>query len=211
MNNATLTSTLLQQLQGSGIQKIASQLGIEPEQTQSAVATAVPLLLGALGRNTQQPEGAQALLGALQRDHAGATESGLDLGSVLNAVLGGSTTQQATPQTDGAGILGHVFGGNASQAASGLSQTTGLDDSKAGQLLQILAPIVLSFLAKHFLSNGNADAGQLSQALGQEHQQVRADGGLSGVLGSVLDQDGDGQLGVGDLLKVGSGLFGGKS
>lgn len=203
MNTTPLASSLLQQLQGPGIQQIASQLGVEPAQAQSAVATALPLLLGALGRNTQQADGAQALLGALQRDHAGAA-GGLDLGGLLGSVLGGSTTRQ----TDGAGILGHIFSGNAPQAASGLGQATGLDSGKSGQLLQILAPIVLSFLAQRFVGGGNADAGQLSQALGQEHQQARADGGLSGLLGQVLDQDGDGQLGVGDLLKLGGGLFG---
>ncbi|MFT4248540.1 MAG: DUF937 domain-containing protein [Pseudomonas sp.] len=203
MNNATLTSTLLQQLEGSGVQQIASQLGVDPAQAQSAVATAVPLLLGALGRNTQQPEAAQALLGALQRDHADAAGS-FDLSGLLGSVLGGGTTAQ----TDGAGILGHIFGGNTSQAASGLGQATGLDSGKSGQLLQILAPIVLSFLAQRFLGGGSADAGQLGQALGQEHQQASTNASLSGVLGSVFDQDGDGQLGVSDLLKIGSGLFG---
>lgn len=204
MNNTTLASSLFQQLQGSGIQQIASQLGVEPDQAQSAVASALPLLLGALGRNTQQPEGAQALLGALQRDHADSA-GGFDLGGLLGSVLGGGTT---TAQTDGAGILGHIFGGSTPQAASGLGQATGLDSGRSGQLLQILAPIVLSFLAQRFLGGGNANAGQLSQALGQEHQQARADSGVSGLLGQVLDQDGDGQLGVGDLLKIGGSLFG---
>ncbi|MEQ4576862.1 MAG: DUF937 domain-containing protein [Gammaproteobacteria bacterium] len=205
MNNPSLAGSLLQQLQGSGIQQIASQLGVDPNQAQSAVSSAVPLLLGALGRNAQQPEGAQALLGALQRDHAGASAGGLDLGGLLGSVLGGAST----PQTDGAGILGHIFGGDAQQAASGLGQATGLDSGKSGQLLQILAPIVMSFLAQRFLGGGSGSVGQLSQALGQEHQQARADGSVSGLLGQVLDQDGDGQLGVGDLLKIGGSLLGG--
>ncbi|HVJ37473.1 MAG TPA: DUF937 domain-containing protein, partial [Stenotrophomonas sp.] len=140
---------------------------------------------------------------ALQRDHAPAG-GGMDLGGLLGAVLGGG----ASPQTDGAGILGHIFGARAPQAANGLGQATGLDSGKSGQLLQILAPIVLSFLAQRFLGGGNANAGQLSQALGHEQQQVRADSSMSGLLGSVLDQDGDGELGVGDLMKLGSGLFG---
>lgn len=206
MNTSSLANGLLQQLQGPGIRQIASQLGVDPDQAQSAVATAVPLLLGALGRNTQQPEGAQALLGALQRDHADSAAGGFDLGGLLGSVLGGG----ATPQTDGAGILGHIFGGSAPQAASGLGQATGLDSGQSGQLLRILAPIVLSFLAQRFLGGGSADPGQLSQALGQEHQQARADSSVSGLLGQVLDQDGDGQLGVGDLLKIGGSLFGGK-
>ncbi|MCY1454662.1 hypothetical protein D9M71_717430 [compost metagenome] len=59
-------------------------------------------------------------------------------------------------------------------------------------------------------SGGNqTDAGGLAQLLGQEKQQVTQAGGIGGgLLGSVLDQDGDGQFGVGDLIKLGSGLLG---
>jgi len=202
MSTTPLANNLFQQLQGSGIDQIASQLGVQPAQAQSAVATALPLLMGALGRNAQQPQGADALLGALQRDHMPA-DGGLNIEGLLGSVLGGGAS---SPQTNGAGILGHIFGGNAPQAANGLGQATGLDSGRSSQLLQILAPIVLSFLAQRFLSGGNA--AQLGQALGEEHQQARAEPGLSGLLGNVLDQDGDGQLGVGDLLKLGTGLFG---
>ncbi|RZZ84364.1 DUF937 domain-containing protein [Pseudoxanthomonas winnipegensis] len=200
-----MAEALFQQLQGAPVQQISAQLGTAPAQTQSAIATALPLLLGALGRNAQQPQGAEALLGALQRDHAGAA-SGFDLGGLLGSVLGGG----AGPQTDGVGILGHIFGGSTPTAASGLGQATGLGGEKASQLLALLAPIVMSYLAQRFLGNGQGDASQLSQALGQEHAQVQQSGGLAGgLLGKVLDQDGNGQLDLGDLMKLGGSLFGG--
>lgn len=199
MNNASLAASLFQQLQqGQGLQQVSQQLGIEPAQASSAVGAALPLLLGAMGRNAQQPEGAAALLGALQRDHAPAAGGGFDLGGLLGSVLGGGGGNA----TNGAGILGHVFGGNSDRAAQGLSQATGLDSSKTSQLLAILAPIVMSYLAQRFANGGNA--GQLSQALGQEAQAASS----GGLLTSVLDQDGDGQLGIGDLLKLGGGLLG---
>ena len=72
-----------------------------------------------------------------------------------------------------------------------------------GQLLALLAPIVMSFLAQKFAQQGNA--GQLSQALGQEAQ---SSGMAGGGLGALLDQDGDGQFGLGDVLKIGGGLLG---
>jgi len=171
------------------------------------VSAALPLLLGALGRNASQPQGAEALFGALQRDHAGG--GGLDIGSVLGAVLGGGG---ASPQTDGAGILGHIFGGRQETAAQGLGQATGLGGSQANTLLKVLAPIVLSYLAQRMLSGGNQAASPqaLGQVLGQEEQRISQQGGLGGgLLGAVLDQDGDGQLGLGDLLKIGGGLLGG--
>jgi len=204
MSTDSLAEELFQQLQGAPLQQVSRQLGTGQMQTASAISAALPLLLGALGKNTAEPQGAEALFGALQRDH-----TGLDLGSVLGAVLGGNAAPAA--QNNGAAILGHIFGGSQPRAEASLGQATGLGGDKASQLMKILAPIVLSFLAQRFLSQGNANPSGLSQILGQERQVAQQQGGLGGgLLGAVLDQDGDGQLGLGDLLKIGGGLLGGK-
>ena len=204
MSNPSLTDELFSQLQGAPLQQVSQQLGIGQTQAAGAISAALPLLMGALGKNTAEPQGAEALFGALQRDHAG-----LDLGSVLGAVLGGGSN--VPTQNDGGAILGHIFGGSQPRAEASLGQATGLGGDKAGMLMKILAPIVLSFLAQRFMGQGNAGASGLSQALGQERQTVQQQGGLGGgLLGAVLDQDGDGQLGLGDLLKIGGGLLGGK-
>ena len=206
MSNA-LTDDVYSQLEGAPLQQMAQQLGIGPAQMAGAISTALPLLLGALGRNASQPQGAEALFGALQKDHAG-----LDIGSVLGAVLGGGAAQG-----NGEKILGHVFGGQQPRAEQALGQATGLGGDRAGMLLKMLAPIVLAYLAKRMFEqrqagNGGAATPQvLGEVLGQEQQRVSQQGGLgSGVLGAVLDQDGDGQLGFGDLLKIGGGLLGGR-
>jgi hypothetical protein len=212
-----LTNDLLSQLQGAPLQQIAQQLGVDHGQAAGAVGAALPLLMGALGRNASQPQGAEALFGALQRDHAGAP----DLGGLLGAVLGGAQSRQ----TDGAGMLGHIFGGQQATAEQHLGTATGLGSDRAGQLMKILAPIVLAYLAKRMFAGGQDGGGApataagfgggttaqvLGAVLGQEHQAVRQQGGVgSGLLGAVLDQDGDGQLGLGDLLKLGGGLLGG--
>ncbi|MBH1678335.1 DUF937 domain-containing protein [Stenotrophomonas maltophilia] len=200
----SLTDELLAKLQGAPLQQVSQQLGISDTQASGAISAALPVLMGALGNNASQPQGAQALLGALQNNH-----SGLDLGSVLGSVLGGGGGGGGAA-SDGAGILGHIFGGNQQKVETGLAQATQLDSGRTSQLLQILAPIVMAFLAQR-LGGGQADAGSLSQALGQEKQQVQQQGGLAGGRrGSRLDQDGDGQRGVGDLLKIGGSLLGGK-
>ena len=203
MNSQSLTDTLFNQLQGDNIHQISQQLGLNNQQTSQAVSAALPLLMGALGKNASTAQGAQSLLGALQNDHAG-----FDMGDIIGAVLGGNTGSR---QTNGAGILGHIFGGNSSRAANGLGQATGLESGKANQLLMILAPIVLSFLAQRFFKNNQqqADAGQLSQVLGQEQAVVRQNNpGVGGLLGSVLDRDGDGEVGLGDLVKMGTDYLG---
>jgi hypothetical protein len=206
MNTQSLTSSLLQQLQqGPALQQVSQTLGVDSNQASQAIQSALPLLLGALGNNASNPQGAQSLLNALQRDHLGTRPAaaggagGFDLGGLLGAVLGGAGGQA----TNGAGILGHVFGSQSPQAAQLLGQKTGLDSSRSGQLLALLAPIVMSFLAQKFAQQGNA--GQLSQALGQEAQ---SSGMAGGGLGALLDQDGDGQFGLGDVLKIGGGLLG---
>ena len=202
MNAQTsMVEQLLSQLQGAPMAQIASQLGADQQQTESAVGAAVPMLLGMLGNNANQGGGADALFGALMRDHAPAQAQGFGggdlLGSVLGSVLGGGQGQSA-----GSAILGHIFGGQQQQAESSLGQASGLGGGNAGQLLTILAPIVMSFLANKVQGSG-LDAGGLGQVLQQERAQTQQQGGLGGsLLTSMLDQDGDGQLGAGDLFKL---------
>lgn len=195
---APLTDGLLAQLQGAPLAQISQQLGLSPQQAQGAVSAALPLLMGALGNNASKPEGAANLFGALQRDHAGAG----GIGDLLGSVLGGGGQGEA--------ILGHIFGGGSQQgAAQNLGQATGLQSGQAQTLLKLLAPIVMAYLAKQ-MGSGKADsASGLGALLGQEQAQIRQEGGVGGgLLGKVLDQDGDGQFGVSDLIKLGSGLLG---
>ena len=212
----TLTDELFAQLEGAPLQQISQQLGVGRTQTAGAISAALPLLMGALGKNASQPQGAEALFGALQKDHTG----GGGIGDLLGMVLGGAQSRQ----TDGAGMLGHILGGQQGRAEQHLGEATGLGGDRAGQLMKILAPIVMAYLAKRMFSGnesgggaamgmagGNPTSQILGSILGQEQQQVRQQGGIGGgLLGAVLDQDGDGQLGLGDLLKIGSGLLGGK-
>ena len=144
----------------------------------------------------------------MQKDHAG----GGGIGDLLGAVLGGAQSRQ----TDGAGVLGHIFGGQQARAEQSLGAATGLGGDRAGQLMKILAPIVMAYLAKRMFSGnagsgGNPTADLLGAVLGQEQQQVRQQGGLGGgLLGAVLDKDGAGDVDMSDLLKLGGGLFGGQ-
>lgn len=182
------------------MERLSQQLGTDVTQTSQAVGAALPLLLGALGRNTTQSQGAQELLGALRRDHAAPA----DPAGLLGSLLGGG----GGAQSNGAAILGHIFGSAQQQRVeTGLGQATGIGN-QAGDLLKLLAPIVMSFLAQR-VQTGGMDAGALGRTLEGERVQAEQRGGLSGgLLGSLLDQDGDGQVGLGDLVKIGGALFG---
>ena len=101
----SITDDIFSQLSGPRLQQISQQLGMGQAQTAGAISAALPMILGALGRNASQPQGAEALFGALSRDHQGS--AGMGIGDILGAVLGGAQTRQ----TDGLGQLGHIFGG----------------------------------------------------------------------------------------------------
>lgn len=207
-SSPSLVEQLMAQLQGAPLQQMAQQLGTDTAQTESAVSAALPLLLGTLGRNAAQPQGAMDLFGALQQHQGGALGGLGGLGGLLGGLLGGGSGA-AGGAPDGAAILGHIFGGNQQRAETGLGQATGLGGN-AGQLLQMLAPIVMSFLAQR-VSAGGMNADGLGQVLGQEHTRVQQQGGLGGgLLGSLLDQDGDGQVGLSDLMKIGGSFLGGR-
>ena len=210
---ASITRDLASQLAGAPVQRIAQQLGIPPEQAQGAIATALPLLMGALGNNASQPQGAQALHAALQ-DHAGSDIAGV-LGSVLGGAMGGASGDQGD-DTLGR-MLGHIFGGQQQQATQGLGQATGLGSDKTQMLLRILAPIVMAYLANHMFggrqrqaSAASQDSGPqgLGEILGREVEQIgqQQGGGLDGLLGQVLGGNAGG--GLGGLL---GGILGGRS
>jgi hypothetical protein len=203
---AGLSDELFALLQGAPLERIADQIGASHDQASGAVGAALPLLLGALGRKAAQPQGAQALLSALQRDHGEST--GPDLGGLLGALLGGvAMGAPAGRASDGAAILGHIFGDARHQLEGGLSRATGLGGEQVGRLLQLLAPIVMSFLAQR-VSGSGLDASGLGRVLGQERQRVQQRGGPGGdLLGALLDQDGDGRVDLADLLQIGGRLL----
>jgi hypothetical protein len=194
---ADLTHEVMNHLDDSQVQAIAAQLGVDPQQAGAAIEQAMPLLIGGLARNASTDQGAGALHSALG-DHAGN-----DIGGILNSVLG------AGGAGGGMSILGHIFGGRQDQAATGLGQASGLGSANAGQLLAILAPVVMSVLGSMTQRQGMTP-GALGNVLGQEQQRI-GQTSAGGLLGSVFDQDGDGKFGVSDLLKMGEGWLGSRN
>jgi hypothetical protein len=195
---ADLSNEVLSHLDQAHIQAIAAQLGVDPTQAQNAIQQAMPLLIGGLAKNASTDQGADVLHSVLG-DHAGSSVAG-----ILGSVLGGGGQTGGTG--GGMAILGHIFGARQDQAAQGLGQASGIGSQNAGQLLAILAPVVMGVLGNMSQRQGMSASG-LGGVLGQEAQRI-GQSGAGGVLGAVLDQDGDGKLGIGDLLKVGEGLFG---
>lgn len=195
--SGSILDLVTQALGSGGASQISKQLGIDESTANSAIGGAIPVLMGALARNAKSGDGAGALAGALDRDHDGSILD--DLGGFL----GGGGAESA-----GAGILKHVLGGRQPQVEQGVGAASGLDPAKAGALLKMLAPIVMGALGKTQRTQG-LNPGKLGAVLGQEQQRMeRKQPGLGGMLGSLLDADGDGSA-VDDLAKIGGSLLGG--
>lgn len=191
---ASLLETLQGQIGEGEIRKLSRALGSDEERVQGAVAGALPMLVSALARNAEDPRQAKSLTRALERDHDG---------SVLDRVgdfLGRGDTG------DGSGILGHVLGERRPAAQRGLAQVSGLDEGKAGDLMALLAPVVMGALGKIQRQRSMA-AGDVSDLLGREREALRSRGGGQDLLTSILDADGDGQV-MDDALEAGMGLLG---
>ncbi len=191
---STIFEALTSQLGGDTARQIGSRLGTDPQATEKAVPLAVGTLMGALAGNSSRSGGAEALLGALSRDHDG---------SILDNLGGYLQNPSAGP---GDGILKHVLGGKRAVVEAGLSQQTGLDAGSAGQLLSALAPVVMGALGRA-RQQGGLDAGKLTSMLAGEKSAVASQtpNGL-GVLSSFLDSDGDGQI-ADDVAKIGGNLL----
>lgn len=206
---STLVTQLLAQLQGQPLQQMAQKLDISPTQAGSAVSAALPAMLNALAGHAQTAGGAQTLLGALKQaaGSSGSSDLGGLLGGALGGLLGGGNASGA--QAAG-GLLENLLGSAEAktQAQERVSLVSGLSADKAGQLLQMLAPVVMGFLSKQ--AGGKLDAGSLGQLLGSLTGGAANGGASGGLLTGVLDQNGDGKLDAGDLLKLGSQLLGGK-
>lgn len=190
-------------LGGDTLHNLSRSIGADDQTTQRAMMAALPVILGAMNRNTNDPQNAQSLASALDRDHDGSL-----LDHLSGFLTGGNTAPGVNPKaTDGQGILGHIFGGQRSQVEQGVAKATGLDSGQVTKLLMTLAPLVMAYLGRQKRQR-NLDAGGLSDLLRQESTQATqaAPNDLLGTIGSFLDRDGDGSP-LNDVL---GGLFGGR-
>jgi len=189
-----LTQIITQQLAGGASRTIAQRLGVSEATANTAVQVGVPLILAALARNANQPQGAQSLHDAINKDHDG---------SIFDNLMG----YVSNPQTaNGAGILDHVFGNQQPAIQNNLAQATGMDQNSAGGLLETLAPLVMGAVGRTQQQEG-LDASGLSNLLNQQQQQAQnnAPGAMS-ILSSMLDQNNDGSA-MDDLQRMAAGFF----
>ena len=226
---------LAQNLNGAPMGQIAQAIGADETSTRRAVGAALPALLTGLDRNTNTPQGAQALAGAVQKDHDGSLLD--NLGGFLSQMTGGG--QAAAPAASGGGIgdlLGGLMGGAGGGGALGGilgglmgSKTTDgggiLGHILGGQQTQVeqgvaqasglsggqvakLLPILAPIVMAaigKYMSGRNASAQDLSGAL-QQDATVARKAAPAGAMGALTGfLDADGDGSIADDLMARAG------
>lgn len=193
------------------VQDIASKLGVDEGEVNSAIHTLVPALVGGLQHNVQSDD-----IDSSKLESAVSTQA-------ASGLLDGGVSVDQVDQHEGDKIVANIFGGNDSnQVASALAGGGAGSSGLLKQLLPILAPIVLAYIGKQLTKGGGAAAPAQPQAsggggLGDVLGSILGGGGggggnnaLGSILGSVLG-GGGGQGGAGGALgDILGGLLGGK-
>ncbi|WP_431031194.1 DUF937 domain-containing protein [Plantibacter sp. RU18] len=178
---------------------IAKQLGVDSGTAEAAVKQALPALIGGLEANAKEG-GADSIAKAVEQHGTALVDGGVSLADVDTA--------------DGEKIVNHVFGdkkqdvvaalGNAQPAAA----ASPISGDLIGKLLPMLAPVVMSFLAKQF-------QGKQEPVTSNAAAQPASGGGIGDVLGGLIGglagggNTSNSSGGMGDILGSLGGLFGG--
>lgn len=149
--------------QMGGLKAMAHELGVSEAQAASGAEALAPAVLGGFKKQTQsQPAGLEGLGGLLEQ---------LGGGGLLDDVL----APQPTNVSRGNDVLGQIFGSKdvSRTVADSAASQSGLDSGLLKKMLPMLAMLVAGAVSKQ---GGATPATQPSPA----------DGGLGGVLGSLL-------------------------
>ena len=190
---------------GKIAQSAGGQFGLNAKQSQSAIAALLPAISSALKQNTASPQGLAGLLGALQ---------GNDLRRYVDNA---DVYSHSATRDEGNNILGHLFGSkDVSRAVAGhAAKQTGIGADVLKKMLPMVAAMAMGSLSKQTaqpsmasqlaglaLGGGRQQSGGLGSLLGaltggnsrrqRGYQQQQQQG--MGILGKLLDADGDGNM-----------------
>jgi hypothetical protein len=177
---------------GQGVNNLASQFGLTPEQTQAAIQAIIPAFSHGFQRTAQDPTGLGGILSQLT--------NGVHQGSFTDP---SQTTAAAGP---GGGVLGQIFGSPqiTAQISQQASQISGVNPQVIQQMMPVIASMLMGGLT-HMMTN---------QGLGGILGQLAGVANSAGGLGQTVNPPGEAPPGggLGGLLgNVLGGLFGGGS
>jgi hypothetical protein len=172
-----LVSLIMQFLTPDMIGRIASALGLDRNNTQTAIGAAVPGLLAGLSGVAAQPGGAQKLVDTVRQQTS-------VLGSFAN-MLGASG--QSSLIEKGSQILSSLLGGRDQTALAGaVGKYAGLGQGASGSLLGMLAPIIMGTIGQQ-QGTRSLDAGGIASLLSSQKDNIAAalPAGFANLLGGT--------------------------
>ncbi len=188
----SLLNGLMESFTDEVVDNMSGQLGASSSQTKSALGSLIPILLNSVnkqGNNSSSGLGSFVSLLDMDKD-----------GSVLDDVAG---FVMGNKSSNGGSILGSLLGNNQSQIQNYVSDDSGLNAQATGKLMEMAAPVVMSYLGRQNKQSGGGIGGLLGGFLGDMSQKAPQS---SGVIDQLLD---DNKSSVdNDIAKLGSSLLG---
>lgn len=188
------------QLSDGLVNQLSQQLGgASKEQTKVAANGIFAALVNGMAKNASTPEGAASLANALDRDHDGGVLSD------LMGLIGGKSNVQNSRTTNGAGIVKHTLGEKSGGVVDMISRMSGLSSGKTGNLMTMLAPMVMGMLGQQKNQQG-LNLGMLTNLLTGSASASRKNSDM-GMVAKFLDSDGDGNV-MDDVASIGMKVLG---
>ncbi|MGB1042257.1 MAG: DUF937 domain-containing protein [Tenacibaculum sp.] len=166
------------------ISGVAGSTGQDTNKTSSVLTMALPVLMKAMQRNSATPQGAEGLMGALNKHDGGILDN---LGDLFKGGVNADVLE------DGGNILGHVLGNKQQGVQQVIGQKAGMDSGAVADILKTAAPILMGVLGKQTRQNNVSNSGDLGGLLGGLLGGSSAQKEQS-FLEQILDADGDGSI-----------------
>ena len=177
---ASILDLLNTQMGEELVKEASSKTSEDKGKVTSALGMALPLILGAMKRNTKDPEGAENLNKALQSEKHN--------GDVLNN-LEEKDAEELTGE--GSKILNHVLGSRQSGISKTIAGALNMDETSVNKILEMAAPVIMGLLGQQKRKDNvgaSGLSGLLGSVMGSNSSHDRS------LVETLLDADGDGSV-----------------
>ena len=152
-----LIDLINENITGDVVSKLAEFLGESPNNTSSALSSAIPSILAGLVNKSADMQGASTILSLLNQK---SDVSGI-LNNLVTAFSGGEGTNQLLAV--GAKLLNSIFGYKTDDVASLIAKASGISKTSSNSLLGLLMPLIFGVLGKTVKAEGiTSPAGMVS-------------------------------------------------
>jgi OmpA-OmpF porin, OOP family len=173
---SNLMTELMNDFRGDSLSSIASAVGQNPATTQSAIAAALPALIGGLAYKASTADQASNLLDVITRNKLD-SDIFASLSSAVKAPGGLNSLMNV-----GRPLLDSIFGNRSGAITDWVSSRSGVNRSSSSSLLSIALPIVLGLIARRLRSTGWSASNLMKFMADQRAYLQDAPAELAGVL-----------------------------